>query len=281
MAAVAHTLLVETTSEEVIATFAVTPRARALLRRWQEDPDRPQVARMVTAHTTKVLYRLRPADIEATCAASNHPLGDIRKEVATAVQPVVDWRPDFAFTHVMHLAVEKLGGLPTFTDFACFCRDDPAGVAALGNPSRQIREQACQRGYPAADVSQAIRWRIGLAYYSFVREIYTITVLRGSGIDVRAHPLADALFRVDAWTGRTVLSLYIRNAAFRDGALGRKPRAADILAGAQPPFRHEELRLPVRHEFGRVHLPEPAQIRALAGRLHQPRFAASASHRPQ
>jgi hypothetical protein len=281
MPAITHTLLVETTSEEVIATFAVTPRARALLRRWREDPDRPQVARLVTAHTTRVLYRLRPADIEATCAASDHPLGDIRKEVATAVQPVVDWRPDFAFTHVMHLALETLGTLPTFAGFARFCRDDPAGVAALGNPSRQIRELACQRGYPATDVSQAIRWRIGLAYYSFAREIYTITVLRANGIDVRAHPLADALFRVDAWTGRTVLCLYIRNAAFRDGSLGRKPRAADILAGAQPPFRHEELRLPVRHEFGRVHLPEPAQITAIARRLHQPRGTPTAPHQPR
>ncbi len=88
MAAVTHTLLVETTSEEVTATFAVTPRARALLRRWQEDPGRPQVARMVTAHT-RVLYRLRAADIEVTCAASDHLLGNIRKEVATAVQAVV------------------------------------------------------------------------------------------------------------------------------------------------------------------------------------------------
>lgn len=235
---------------------------------------------MVMAHTTKVLYQLRPADIEATCTVSDHPLGDIRKEVAAAVQPVVDWRPDFAFIHVMHLALETLGTLPTFAGFARFCRDDPAGVAALGNPSRHIREQACQRGYPATDVSQALRWRIGLAYYSFVREIYTITVLRANGVDVRAHPLADALFRVDAWAGRTVLSLYIRNATFRDGTQGRKPRAADILAGATPPFRYEELRLPVRHEFGRVHLPEPAQIRAIARRLHPPRFAASTSHRP-
>jgi hypothetical protein len=270
MPAITHTFFVETTSREVTATFAVTARARALLRHWQEDPDRPQVAGMVTAHTTRVLYRLQPAQVEATCRASDHPLGDIRKDVATAVQPVVDWRPDFAFTHVMHLAMERLGGLPTFGEFASFCRDDPAGVAALGNPSRQLREIVCQQGYPAADVSQAIRWRIGLAYYSFVREIYTITVLRGSGLDVRAHPLADALFRVDAWTGRTVLSLYIRNAAFRDGPRGRKPRAARILAGAQPPFRHEELRLPVRHEFGHVHLPEPAQIRAVAWRLHHP-----------
>jgi hypothetical protein len=259
--------VMETTSAEVIATFATTPRARALLRQWQDDPARPHVPQMVLRHTTRVLYQLEPSRIELTCSASEHPLGDIRKDVAMTVQPVVDWRPDFAFTHVMHLALEKLARLPTFQDFSRFCLRDPAGHAALGGPARQISECASRQGYDPQHARQAVRWRIGLAYYSFVREVYTIAVLRAAGLDVRAHPLADALFRVDAWAGRTVLSLYIRNSRFRDGALGRKPRAADILAGARPPFRHEELRLPTRHEFGCVHLPEAGQIRAIARRL--------------
>jgi hypothetical protein len=266
--------VMETTSREVIATFAVTPRARTLLRQWRSDPERPHVPRTVLGHTTKVLYQLAPAQIEAVCKASEHPLGDIRKEAAMTVQPVVDWRPDFAFTHVMHLALEKLGGLPSFQDFTRFCAEDPAGRTALGDPARQIQEHARRQGYAPRHARQAIRWRIGLAYYSFVREMYTITVLRDSGLDVRAHPVADALFRVDAWTGRTVLSLYIRNPRFRDGARGRKPRTADILAGAQPPFRYEELRLAVRHEFGRVHLPEAGQIRAVASRLETARHPA-------
>jgi hypothetical protein len=257
----------QTTSAEVITTFAVTPRARELLRRWQADQARRQVPRVVMRHVTRALYRLEPSDIEAVCAASEHPLGDIRKDVVAAVQPVTDWRPDFAFTHVMHLALEKLGWLPTFQEFARFCASDPAGRAALGDPARQIREHACQLGYAPTQVTQAVRWRIGIAYYSFARELYTIAVLRADGLDVHAHPLADALFRVDAWVDRTILSLYIRNARFRDGERGRKPRAADILSYAQPPFRYEELRLSTRHVFGCVHLPEADQIRAVARRM--------------
>jgi len=53
----------------------------------------------------------------------------------------------------------------------------------------------------------------------------------------------------------------------RDGPRGRKPRSGQILAGARPPFRHEELRLATRHEYGCVHLPDPAEIRAVAERL--------------
>ena len=184
-----------------------------------------------------------------------------------AVQPVVDWRPDFAFTHVMHLALEKLERLPTFQEFTRFCGSDPVGRTALGDPARQIREHASRLGYAPAHATQAVRWRIGIAYYSFARELYTIAVLRTEGLDVRAHPLADALFRVDAWVDRTILCLYNRNVRFRDGRRGRKPRAADILAGARPPFRYAELRLATSHVFGCVHLPEAGQIRAVAQRM--------------
>jgi hypothetical protein len=254
----------QTTSAEVITTFAVTKRARELLERWQADQARQHVTRIVMPHVTRALYGLEPASIEAVCQASEHPLGNIRKEVAMAVRPVVDWRPDFAFTHVMHLALEALGHLPTFQEFTWFCAKDPRGRMALGDPARQIREAACQLGYAPSNAVQAVRWRIGLAYYSFARELYTIAVLRADGLDVRAHPLADALFRVDAWVGRTVLSLYIRNPRFREGRRGRKPRTADILARAQPPFRYEELSLTTGHVYGCVHLPEAGQIRAVA-----------------
>ena len=259
----------QTTSEEVVDTFAVTPRARSLLRRWRDDPGRGHVPRMVMPHVARVLYQLDPADIEAACKASEHPLGEIRKETAMAVQPVVDWRPDFAFTHVMHMALERLGHLPTFQEFTRFCGDDSVGRAALGDPARQIREDARRAGYAPAQAAQAVRWRIGLAYYSFARELYTLAGLRAAGLDVRAHPLADALFRVDAWVGRTILCLYIRNPRFRDGRAGRKPRAADILSGAEPPFRYEELRLATSHVFGCVHLPEADQIKAVARRMRE------------
>jgi hypothetical protein len=270
----------DTTSDEVIATFAVTARARALLQQWREDPARPQVVRTVLGHTTRTLYQLQPSHVQAACAGSEHPLGGIRKDVAMAVEPVVNWRPDFAFTHVMHLALEALGSLPTFQDLAAFCNDDPAGRAALGDPARQIREDISRQGYPREQVRQAVRWRIGVAYYSFVREVYTIVVLRAAGLDVRAHPLADALFRADAWAGRTVLSLYIRNSRFRAGTRGRKPRTADILAGAQPPFRHEELQLATQHAFGCVHLPAADDITAVARRIKESGNRPPASRSP-
>jgi hypothetical protein len=257
----------ETTAPEVIATFAVTAQARTLLQRWRTDPDRQHVVSAVLGHTTRRLYRLDQQSIERAGRASEHPLGGIRKETAMAVQPVVDWRPDFAFTHVMHFALEEMGQVPTFQAFARYCGANPLGRKALGDPAREITAAARRDGYSRVAARQAVRWRIGLAYYSFLRELYVITVLRSAGLDVRAHPLADALFRADAWTGRTVLSLYIRNGQFRDGSRGRKLRINDILAGAQPPFSFTELRLSTQHQYGCVHLPAPDEITALALRM--------------
>src|SRR5260370_17466417 len=114
----------ETTSKEVIATFAVTPRTRALLRQWQADPRRPHVPRTVLRHTTRVLYQLVPSRIEAVCKASEHPLGNIRKEAAMAVQPVLDWRPPFPFTPPTHLPLDTRGAFPPFHDLPPFPPSD-------------------------------------------------------------------------------------------------------------------------------------------------------------
>lgn len=65
--------MVQTTSAQVIDTFAVTPRARDLLRRWQTDPARRDVPRIVMRHTTCALPGLTPAAVEAACQASDHP----------------------------------------------------------------------------------------------------------------------------------------------------------------------------------------------------------------
>ncbi len=74
-----------------------------------------------------------------------------------------------------------------------------------------------------------MRWRIGNYYYSFLREIHLLSILRETGLDLLFHPLADALFRVDAWLGDLVLSLYVGNARYRTvTGTGRKLAAREI-----------------------------------------------------
>ncbi|MCO8127269.1 hypothetical protein NHL50_08615 [Acidimicrobiia bacterium EGI L10123] len=109
--------------------------------------------------------------------------------------------------------------------------------------------------------------RVGNAYYSFLRELYVVALLRDRGVDARFHPLADALFRVDLWVDRTNVSLFIGNNLFRSSTTGCKDRPELFLADASPPFQHESIQLPVQHRFGVVHLPEVDAVRELASRL--------------
>ena len=56
-----------------------------------------------------------------------------------------------------------------------------------------------------------------------------------------------------------------------NGTAANRQPPGRILAGAQPPFHTAELRLATRHEFGSVHLPDPAEIRSVALRLRNPK----------
>lgn len=120
-----------------------------------------------------------------------------------------------------------------------------------------------------------MRWRVGNYYYSFLREIHVISVLRQRGIDVRFHPLADALFRVDAWSGHTALSLYVGNKEFKRGdEEGRKWRTEEILDGAGPLFSFETIELKPADKFDIVYLAKLDEIHGFADQL-QRRSAAS------
>lgn len=112
-----------------------------------------------------------------------------------------------------------------------------------------------------------MRWRIGNAYYSFLREAYVMAELRSRRLDVRSHPLADALFHVDCWVGDVNIELCIGNRQFRAGGLGRKTASSELLSDAEPRFRTLQIELPVGREFGRVHFPDNLTLNQVAERL--------------
>jgi hypothetical protein len=105
-----------------------------------------------------------------------------------------------------------------------------------------------------------MRWRIGNFYYSFLREQWVHAYLRGRGITLLQHPLADALYGVDGWIDDTVISLFIGNDEFRSGSGGRKQPPSAFLSKARPALRFIDLALPTTHRFGVVHLPELASL---------------------
>src|SRR4051794_39894181 len=83
-----------------------SPKAAARLQAWRADPSKATVVPVVEAHTVQALYGVTPTDVRAVCERTEHALGDVRKRDIEAVELIRDWHPAFAFTHVLHLAVE-------------------------------------------------------------------------------------------------------------------------------------------------------------------------------
>ncbi|GAA3419971.1 hypothetical protein [Streptosporangium vulgare] len=259
-----------TTAQDVLDLFNVTSPAEAVLNRWLHDPSKKDnVVPHVLAHQTSTVYQISPEDVERVCASTHHALGEVKRAVAESVKQIVDWHPDFAFTHTFHYALESIQTLPTWQQFYEFVHDDPQGNAMLWRPAQRVvaHVSGMPSGPSRATAKDSMRWRVGNAYYSFLREIYVVAHLRAADLDVRIHPLADALFRVDFWCGRTACSLLVKNAKFHKDGQGRKMPTSELLAGATPTFRFHKIQLERASKFGVVHLPSPERIRAAAREL--------------
>ncbi|WP_159399552.1 hypothetical protein [Streptomyces alboflavus] len=193
----------------------------------------------------------------------------MKRAVGESVPQIVNWHPDFAFAHTFHFCVEYLGYVPTYQQFREFALGCDEGRQMLGDPSKAVIRDLVEAGrYPQQQVQAAMRWRIGNAYYGFLREVYTLVKLRNRGIDLRVHPLADALFRVDAWVGRRALSLRVGNKKFREGLNeGRKTPPEELLADVSPPLEFATIELAAATTFGEVHVPTELHLDQAAARL--------------
>lgn len=220
---------------------------------------------------TKTVDSIQPHDVLQLCREiaadrSKHALGEIKKMDIDKVPEIRDWHPDFAFTHLLHFVTEEVGSLLSFDDFI----RHQIFKNALYDDIRGKVEQVAQRDKHKEPLAKsAVRWRIGNAYYSFLREQYAISVMRSEGIEVQQHPLADALFRVDCWVANTNIDLYVTNPRFRskEENTGRKIKSADLLADANPPFQSVVLECDIKHTFGDVHLPDENDVRRVCREL--------------
>lgn len=253
------------TMGDVESRFCRSREARKRLDRWRADNSRQAVVETMCAHSSDFANEISSQEIADVCEkigldAGLHALGNLAK-VNSSMKAVQDWWPSFAFTHVFHLVLEDERRLLFFHELVRHPRfreliwpDAAALVDRLntgdGNASFMKR------------VRDSIRWRIALAYYAHIKELYAGSLLRENGFPVVAHPVADALFRTDFWIDDTNVDLFLPNGAFRsrDSMGGRKLRAIDLLSDAQPCFRNISLVCPAVHKFGQVHLPDSVAL---------------------
>ncbi|MDJ1134511.1 hypothetical protein [Streptomyces iconiensis] len=262
-------LVAGTTAGEVLTHFLVSQAAQSAYESWREDERyKSDVVPCVLAHKTRVAYRLIPDDVERACQATKkpggHALGWVKKADADRVPAIADWNPPFAFGYLFHRMLETGGRIPEWRDVSRYISNHPDGVHVLGSAIRRAHADH-DATYGRQLVEDAIQWRLGNAYYSFLRELHVLSHLRARGLDAQVHPLADALFRVDAWCGNRVLCLYIGNKAYRNEHEGRKKEAVAIL-GAQN-FEFDVINLPPATTYGEVHLPTTSDIEEHLRRL--------------
>lgn len=260
----------ETTYDEAVAHLTRSPAARAALDEWARRPGKAPVVAFARQLTSRRLYDVTPAMVEETCERTRHALDGpdgrrLRRGVAESVEAVVDWHPNFPIVHTLHHAIERFGRTPLWDELRDFWRTDEQARSMVGTPARRCVDAAIAQGASRAAAEEAMWWRLGNAYYSCLREVYVLAVLRAAGVPAQYHVIADALFRTDFWAGDTIISLYVANAKFRDGDGGRK-RSARSLLGGYPGFRFADMPRLTRHEYGTVHLPSKGEIEDFADR---------------
>ncbi|ONM47540.1 hypothetical protein B0T44_01385 [Nocardia donostiensis] len=205
---------------------------------------------------TSTPYTLAADDILRL--GTSHSLGSVDQQEALGVDLIKNWYPDFAFTHLFHLMLEEHKSVFTWDEFQEWARG--AEVRQwLWEPAQAKVGEAQAHGFTHAQARNAMRWRLGIFYYSFLRELYVIASLREHGLPLLCHPLADALFRVDAWCGNVLLELFIANREFKAGNSGRKLKTASFFTD-QPQFVVVPFEMQRQRIFGQVHLPGQVQI---------------------
>lgn len=172
-----------------------------------------------------------------------------------------------SFNLALHVLLERREGqLFTIQEFRAACSKDRQVLwPLLGQSGEDWRARVKRNSAPQEyeRFLDAMTWRVGCAYYAFLKEVYVLAFIRDRGLDLRMHPLADTLFRMDFWTpDNKALSLYVPNDfyASHDGQFGRKPPMEDYV---QDLFTYHRFEIPIPKVFGTVELPGPRILRAL------------------
>lgn len=240
---VVRTLCVMTTALDVRRLFNVTQETRFHFNGWYSK--RKHVVEHVMAHEAVAIHRVTVDDVEAACRSAPPP-------GPADVPEIREWRPDFAFTHVAHHVVEALGRLPGWPEFREFCEADDTARAMLWTPAREVIAEVGSAG------RAALRNRVITDFLAFLRDVHVLAVLRGHGLDVRVHPLADTVFKVDAWVERLILN-----------PRGGRQRSEELLVHAMPPFFFADLGITEHTHVGPVALPVRSQLDRAARRLRE------------
>lgn len=236
------------------------------LRRWNERRRTPEwrpVKKFLVGIRHDALHNLSLEDVQAAVDSTEHAIEEIRPAQGTYAG-ISDFCPPFAMEYLFHDCLEDLGRTPLWQDIKTY----------LFERKRDRYVEPFLAKYRIASGSRdarldspyfiALKYRVGNAYYSFIREVHLMTVLRRKyGLDVRYHVFADVEYKSDLVAGDVLVALYVPNGRYRDGADGRKTS----IATANPSRKTLSVTLAVRKDFGKPWLVTDEAIKDIAEKL--------------
>ncbi|NTF17288.1 hypothetical protein G6L37_02430 [Agrobacterium rubi] len=214
-----------------------------------------------------VLYRLAVEDVVAAASRTGHSLGRISfsETLVDENRFAADISPCYPVIMILHDLMEALGRVPLWRDFEehLVSRQDVClryFIEAGGIPP--VTRVDGMWDHPRM---RAVRWRLGLFYYSFLRDVHTIVTLRRThGLDVRYHPLLDAEWKADAICGDVRIELYVVNSTYKDAdKAGRKKLCSRL----NPGLPVVEGKMAVKKDRGSCWLYSPESISLLAAEI--------------
>lgn len=232
------------------------PAIQRLASRWATSPRFRVVRPFVRSMEHRALYAQSLDEVTAAINETEHALGDRRARVIKGhfkAKYVEDMNPPFATQHIMHMLMEKLGRFPLWQDVQPFLTDEAPEL--FYQPMKDGLSWHNFSKIQKEEVIEVFWWRMGKAYYSFLREMDFLFRLRDvHGLDAKYHVFADVTLRADTWVGMVALELFMASRVFKDVEFkrGRKQEAGDL-------YKHGEMEalrlyIPPADKYGQVSL---------------------------
>lgn len=195
----------------------------------------------------RILYKLNIVDVDNAIAKTTHSLGNLEKS-CSKFDNIHNYSPPVPLIYIFHSILEKLGRVPLWNDVQRYLFGEMRSLCWIPFCKSRNLDPSLPVITHDKRILDAFQWRIGNAYYSWLREIDLLTYLRRKHkLDLRYHFLVDAEWRADFVAGRIMLELYIKNREFKDDGSGRKLTCAKMNEG----YKVLPIKMDVRPAFGK------------------------------
>jgi hypothetical protein len=146
------------------------PGPRQTLEGWLANDRRTEVHKFVKGFQHKYLFEISRAEIHSAAIKTVHSLDDIKSE--QNINRVKDFDTPFAFQYLFHQYLEECRSVPTWQDLRAWLKGEAS--ARYLTPFQNefgLDVNAQSRSLRDKRLWQALRWRLGLFYYSALREL--------------------------------------------------------------------------------------------------------------